>query len=91
MLVMLRLKSRYLMDGAAIGSAEFLRRLTGKATVSGQAPEGSGSESGELAASTEQTGRPGVPSSPASVARQADCKLSGNQVIDERRVLIFDF
>ncbi len=28
--VMLRLKSRYLVDGAAIGSAEFLRRLTGK-------------------------------------------------------------
>ncbi len=27
---MLRLKSRYLVDGAAIGSAEFLRRLTGK-------------------------------------------------------------
>ena len=27
--VMLRLKSRYLVDGAAIGSAEFLRRLTG--------------------------------------------------------------
>jgi hypothetical protein len=26
---MLRLKSRYLVDGAAIGSAEFLRRLTG--------------------------------------------------------------
>jgi hypothetical protein len=28
---MLRLKSRYLVDGAAIGSAEFLRRVTGKA------------------------------------------------------------
>jgi hypothetical protein len=27
--VMLRLKSRYLVDGAAIGSEEFLRRLTG--------------------------------------------------------------
>jgi hypothetical protein len=27
--VILRLKSRYLVDGAAIGSAEFLRRLTG--------------------------------------------------------------
>jgi hypothetical protein len=26
---MLRLKSRYLVDGAAIGSEEFLRRLTG--------------------------------------------------------------
>jgi hypothetical protein len=29
--VILRLKSRYLVDGAAIGSAEFLRRLAGKA------------------------------------------------------------
>jgi hypothetical protein len=29
MFVMLRLKSRYLVDGAAIGSEEFLRRLTG--------------------------------------------------------------
>jgi REP element-mobilizing transposase RayT len=31
--VMLRLKSRYLVDGAAIGSAEFLRRLTGKSEM----------------------------------------------------------
>lgn len=31
--VMLRLKSRYLVDGAAIGSAEFLRRLTGGSAV----------------------------------------------------------
>ncbi|MFM7180900.1 MAG: transposase [Verrucomicrobiales bacterium] len=29
--VMLRLRSRYLVDGAAIGSEEYLRRLTGKA------------------------------------------------------------
>jgi hypothetical protein len=33
MFVMLRLKSRYLVDGAAIGSAEFLRRLTGKSEM----------------------------------------------------------
>jgi REP element-mobilizing transposase RayT len=31
--VMLRLKSRYLVDGAAIGSSEFLRRLTGCAKI----------------------------------------------------------
>ncbi len=34
--VMLRLKSRYLVDGAAIGSAEFLRRLTGKSEGAGR-------------------------------------------------------
>ena len=58
--VMLRLKSRYLVDGAAIGNAEFLRRVTGKATVLGQAPEGASSESGEVAGSAEQGGRAGV-------------------------------
>jgi hypothetical protein len=58
--VMLRLKSRYLVDGAAIGSAEFLRRLTGKATVLGQAPQDASSESGEVADSAEQGGRAGV-------------------------------
>jgi hypothetical protein len=58
--VMLRLKSRYLVDGAAIGSAEFLRRVTGKATVLGQAPESVSSESGEVAGSAEQGGRAGV-------------------------------
>ena len=58
--VMLRLKSRYLVDGAAIGSVEFLRRVTGKATVLGQAPEGVSSESGEVADSAEQGGRAGV-------------------------------
>jgi hypothetical protein len=57
---MLRLKSRYLVDGAAIGSAEFLRRVTGKATVLGQAPEGVSSESGEVTDSAEQGGRAGV-------------------------------
>jgi hypothetical protein len=38
--VMLRLKSRYLVDGAAIGSEEFLRRLTGgrQETASLRAP-----------------------------------------------------
>jgi hypothetical protein len=60
MFVMLRLKSRYLVDGAAIGSAEFLRRLTGKATVLGQAPQDASSESGEVADSAEQGGRAGV-------------------------------
>jgi hypothetical protein len=58
--VMLRLKSRYLVDGAAIGSAEFLRRLTGKATVLGQAPEVVSSESGGMAESVEEGGRAGV-------------------------------
>jgi hypothetical protein len=61
MFVMLRLKSRYLVDGAAIGSAEFLRRLTGKATVLGQPPESVSSESGEVAGSAQQSGRAGVP------------------------------
>jgi hypothetical protein len=47
--VMLRLKSRYLVDGAAIGSEEFLRRLTGKAatvadvTATSDLPDSSGS------------------------------------------------
>ena len=58
--VMLRLKSRYLVDGAAIGSAEFLRRVTGKATVLGQAPEVVSAESGEVAERPNQTGRSGV-------------------------------
>jgi hypothetical protein len=61
MFVMLRLKSRYLVDGAAIGSAEFLRRLTGKATVLGQAPQDASSEAGEVAVSPEQNGRAGAP------------------------------
>jgi hypothetical protein len=58
--VMLRLKSRYLVDGAAIGSEEFLRRLKGKAKVLGQAPEGASSEADQTAESTEQSCRAGV-------------------------------
>jgi hypothetical protein len=60
MFVMLRLKSRYLVDGAAIGSAEFLRRVTGKATVLGQAAEVESSESGGMPESVGQGGRAGV-------------------------------
>lgn len=58
--VMLRLKSRYLVDGAAIGSAEFLRRLTGKS-------EGMAGDNQELGKSSDKqelppqaTGREGV-------------------------------
>jgi hypothetical protein len=59
MFVMLRLKSRYLVDGAAIGSEEFLRRLTG-----GRQKMEKVSNSAELSeefASPEQSpGKPGV-------------------------------
>ncbi len=49
--VMLRLKSRYLVDGAAIGSAEFLRRLTGKS-------EGMLEDGQEAAGATDHLGEP---------------------------------
>ena len=54
--IMLRLKSRYLVDGAAIGSEEFLRRLTGKAgTVA------VGKDAAEIMPSPEQPmGKAGV-------------------------------
>jgi hypothetical protein len=50
------MKSRYLVDGAAIGSAEFLRRLTGKAaTVAG------GKDATGILPNPEQAaGKPGV-------------------------------
>ncbi len=58
--VMLRLKSRYLVDGAAIGSAEFLRRLTGKSEgMAGDSQElGESSDKQELA--PQASGRDGV-------------------------------
>jgi hypothetical protein len=53
---MLRLKSRYLVDGAAIGSEEFLRRLTGKAATIAD-----GQDVSEMMPSPEQpVGKPGV-------------------------------
>ncbi len=58
--VMLRLKSRYLVDGAAIGSAEFLRRLTGKSEgIAGHATVGA-DLSGTSEIPVEENGRDGV-------------------------------
>jgi REP element-mobilizing transposase RayT len=69
MRVMLRLKSRYLVDGAAIGGAEFLRRLTGGSggleEESGgagekQAATPAGGGTGEKGDGKPATGREGV-------------------------------
>jgi hypothetical protein len=60
--VMLRLKSRYLVDGAAIGSEEFLRRLTGKAATVADGQEGSEMSdlSGMMPSSEQARGKPGI-------------------------------
>ncbi len=54
--VMLRLKSRYLVDGAAIGSEEFLRRLTGKAATIADGQDASES----MPSLGKPAGKPGV-------------------------------
>jgi hypothetical protein len=54
--VMLRLKSRYLVDGAAIGSEEFLRRLTGKAATIADGQDASAS----MPSLGKPAGKPGV-------------------------------
>ncbi len=55
MAVLLRLRSRYLVDGVAIGSAGFLRRLTGRKEGMGSGEgEGSGQRGGK------EVGREGV-------------------------------
>jgi hypothetical protein len=54
--VMLRLKSRYLVDGAAIGSEEFLRRLTGKAATIADGQDASAS----MPSPGKPAGKPGV-------------------------------
>jgi hypothetical protein len=56
MFVMLRLKSRYLVDGVAIGSEEFLRRLTGKAATIADGQDASAS----MPSLGKPAGKPGV-------------------------------
>jgi putative transposase len=76
--VMLRLKSRYLVDGAAIGSAEFLRRLTGKS-------EGMAGDSQELAESSDKRELPPQPNGRDGVAMRFG-QWGGLRVLRDLRV-----